>query len=741
MINKKKKSLKGFTLVELVVVIAVIAILAGVAVGAYFGITNSATVSKLEQEARVALTNVKLIGSEGNKNHTLNKDGIYIDDLDLFDTKYDEMSGGSFYFKEGNVDQSKVYGYTLYFFNKVDNNVSNLYKVNTTYNHFAYYSPEVLTKRAIVDIVNNKITVEDFTFTLEEEPSGDSSNIPTDSPIPSTPDIAEEDRYIEFVDIEDTLSLYVGEEYKLNINRDASSIYYEFIIGNEEFISIEYDKVKGLKEGSTTLRVQVEDNPEICDEIIVIVNKVTASSLVVNGLNNKSFIEGQSVTLNNELSYTLNLSYGDPVSVSASSITISPLVFSVGDTQVTFYYEGEYGKTNLTVTGFSIDAKTVDHLTSNMEKIPGKYYEGDTIDLTGISFDVHYDNGTFNKLELSELDYSNVAVKGQTAVRFTYLKGTASEVYIDIPLEKVEAILLQELSFIKDDSLVKTIYRVGDTPLKDGLTFMATFNNTPLKKEVDKKDIKVSPETIESTTTEIVYSYTYNEITCSCRLPIEITTIPELLLYGSFNYVDHTENPIEYTSADDKTIVFDNIAIRRGEQFYFSLPNGTKQKYTLSSTSYCTQIDDYIFEIQAYAKYRFTVSYASGTKTLKIEKTEYAYYLDIISKDTIEGSRFVAYLSDNKGNDLWLEITPGPNENYPYYEVTAPIYSIYTHIGFYRMDASKPENNLVYVNEGGSLLTTYYSDTIYSINGWGPVNLLSAQEDADSYWYSRPFNG
>ena len=44
MINKKKKSLKGFTLVELVVTIAVIAILAGVAVGAYFGITNSTRV-------------------------------------------------------------------------------------------------------------------------------------------------------------------------------------------------------------------------------------------------------------------------------------------------------------------------------------------------------------------------------------------------------------------------------------------------------------------------------------------------------------------------------------------------------------------------------------------------------------------------------------------------------------------------------------------------------------------------
>ena len=46
-----KKSKKGFTLVELVVVIAVIAILAAVSVGAYFGVTESAKDSKLTQEA------------------------------------------------------------------------------------------------------------------------------------------------------------------------------------------------------------------------------------------------------------------------------------------------------------------------------------------------------------------------------------------------------------------------------------------------------------------------------------------------------------------------------------------------------------------------------------------------------------------------------------------------------------------------------------------------------------------
>ena len=49
-----KKAKKGFTLVELVVVIAVIAILSAVSVGAYFGITESANSSAAEQGAKQA---------------------------------------------------------------------------------------------------------------------------------------------------------------------------------------------------------------------------------------------------------------------------------------------------------------------------------------------------------------------------------------------------------------------------------------------------------------------------------------------------------------------------------------------------------------------------------------------------------------------------------------------------------------------------------------------------------------
>ena len=55
---------KGFTIVELVIVIAVIAILAAVSVGASFGVTESAKNSQALQEGKALHTNMLLIGND-----------------------------------------------------------------------------------------------------------------------------------------------------------------------------------------------------------------------------------------------------------------------------------------------------------------------------------------------------------------------------------------------------------------------------------------------------------------------------------------------------------------------------------------------------------------------------------------------------------------------------------------------------------------------------------------------------
>ena len=81
-----KKAKKGFTLVELVVVIAVIAILAGVSVGAYFGITESAKNSQVEQEAKSVYTSITLIANDPKyEDVTLGTDGLTFNDEKIDD--------------------------------------------------------------------------------------------------------------------------------------------------------------------------------------------------------------------------------------------------------------------------------------------------------------------------------------------------------------------------------------------------------------------------------------------------------------------------------------------------------------------------------------------------------------------------------------------------------------------------------------------------------------------------------
>ena len=114
-----KKAKRGFTLVELVVVIAVIAILAAVSVGAYFGVTDSANNSKLEQEAKMVHTNIQLVGSDTSSNHVLSRSGLKIDRADIFESKFLEMSGVEYNFVYGETPTTiEAENSTVYFFTK-----------------------------------------------------------------------------------------------------------------------------------------------------------------------------------------------------------------------------------------------------------------------------------------------------------------------------------------------------------------------------------------------------------------------------------------------------------------------------------------------------------------------------------------------------------------------------------------------------------------------------------------------
>ena len=105
----KRNNRKGFTIVELVIVIAVIAILAGVLIPTFAGVTNKAKESKALQEAKNAYTAdlALLDGQAENFNNTKYQNPVYTATEDtapvvgtvyytLANDKYEKFTGDAF---------------------------------------------------------------------------------------------------------------------------------------------------------------------------------------------------------------------------------------------------------------------------------------------------------------------------------------------------------------------------------------------------------------------------------------------------------------------------------------------------------------------------------------------------------------------------------------------------------------------------------------------------------------------
>ena len=183
-----RKFKKGFTLVELVVVIAVIAILAAVSVGAYFGVTESANNSKLEQEAKQVYTAIQTVSLAPNDHSSLSKDGLIITDNSKFESALEETLGKTVTLLEsGDKAPNEP---TIYFVRKT---VAPAITENVVYASFEYHVAEINGKKAVTDVITGEIKVD--TSNVETGEGTPSTSVPggttdpiTDAPvIPDTP--------------------------------------------------------------------------------------------------------------------------------------------------------------------------------------------------------------------------------------------------------------------------------------------------------------------------------------------------------------------------------------------------------------------------------------------------------------------------------------------------------------------------------------------------------------------------
>ena len=152
----KKNNLfkKGFTLVELVVVIAVIAILAAVSVGAYFGVTEQAKRNRLEQEVKQVHTALQTVSLVNNNHSSLTKDGLKITSSYLFENKLEENLASNISLTNESevkdIDNHTICLSTSSLSNKLE---------DFTYKTIEYHNYEIDGIKALVDIVTGEIKI------------------------------------------------------------------------------------------------------------------------------------------------------------------------------------------------------------------------------------------------------------------------------------------------------------------------------------------------------------------------------------------------------------------------------------------------------------------------------------------------------------------------------------------------------------------------------------------------------
>ena len=157
-----KKAKRGFTLVELVVVIAVIAILAAVSVGAYFGVTESANNSRLEQETKQIHTAIQTVALGNNSNAKLDSTGLTVDSAKTFETDLEKQTGTDLTVYKGEAPVIATPTIVL-----KETPLENSNGSTTVYKTYEYYQNEISGKKIITDVVTGKTKIDKTTVDFD----------------------------------------------------------------------------------------------------------------------------------------------------------------------------------------------------------------------------------------------------------------------------------------------------------------------------------------------------------------------------------------------------------------------------------------------------------------------------------------------------------------------------------------------------------------------------------------------
>ena len=508
MINKKKL-LKGFTLVELVVTISVIAVLAGVSVGAYFGITDSAKKSKLETEAKQTFDGIRLISlSNQNQNQSLTNEGLKVSkgdtDFKLFEEDLSYAVGIDY-----DVDDARpntIVGKTII----LKENVMTLSLVRSndyfTFKSFNYYTNEVDGYFANVNMLTGEIIVLPDDYVEEDIPPVDEPEIITFKEL-----VIYKSNYKYQYFEGDTIDLTGLKFYEK---------YSDGTINNEEIPHSEltYNKNPLTKDITNFEFSYTKDGVTSTVGISILVNEVVLNDLLIEGnLTKTNYIHGQNIDLTG-LKFVALYNNGDREE--NVNVTYNPIL-QAGQTSIEVTYEG----ISKTINGLTVEEIKPQSLLVSGVLNKTSYFEGETIDLTGLTFKVkNNDNSTFIIEDLNNIHTSTLNV-GDTSVEVSYTIGeyTLYATITEIEVKEIKPVELVISDFDEDFYEGTSLNEV-----KESLTYKVKYSNEEQYRNLTPNDITISfkGEDQQSKGEKIIiFTYTDSDTNKSISVEKSITFI------------------------------------------------------------------------------------------------------------------------------------------------------------------------------------------------------------------------